>query len=242
MQVAATTMSEAEWSDGIGKEFVVGDIMWPLANILWRIYAEVYHSHFRPDMNADMKVLQRKLHTQATELQKTFSATFPHEDKRISSRGRFIRQTDVCQSYYWRGRLGVVLLDMRGAKYWLDKAWSLCPEEAKQQRRWVQPRRNPWRVYLPEYPPTLTLEFDSSILIKLIPVNLLLGQQPSQLLLLEHRLEGFFPLLQYFRQGNVKAFRREIYVNREWFRRRSIWLLLFERGEILVWRNLFRRR
>jgi hypothetical protein len=46
--------------------------------------------------------------------------------------------------------------------------------------------------------------------------------------------------MQAFRTGNIPAWRRELDTNREWYRKRSIWLLLHERGEILVWRNLFR--
>jgi hypothetical protein len=78
---------------------------------------------------------KRKLHTQATELSKTFSVIQPSEEKRIAARGYHIPQTAVAESYYWRGRLGVVLLEIRGARSWLEKAWKMCPEEAWQQRR-----------------------------------------------------------------------------------------------------------
>lgn len=197
MQVAASSTSDTDRTEGIEREYVIGDNLWPLANILWRIYAE------------------RKFHTQATELQKTLSTLLPHEEKRLFSRSRYIRQTDVCQSYYWRGRLGVVLLDMRGAKYWLDKAWGVCPDGAWQQRR--------------------------AVLIRLIPVNLLLGRLPSLSLIQQYNLSQFVPLIQAFRSGNVPCWRRELEINREWYRRRSTWLILFERGEILVLRNLLRQ-
>jgi NhaP-type Na+/H+ or K+/H+ antiporter len=88
----------------------------------------------------------------------------------------------------------------------------------------------------------LMMDGNRSILIKLIPVNLLLGVLPSQQTLNKYELYQFIPLLQAFKAGNIVAWRRELEVNREWYRRRSIWLLLFERGEILVWRNLFRNR
>jgi hypothetical protein len=39
----------------------------------------------------------------------------------------------------------------------------------------------------------------------------------------------------------VAAWRKELETNNEWYRSRQIWLILYERGEILVWRNLFRR-
>lgn len=53
--------------------------------------------------------------------------------------------------------------------------------------------------------------------------------------------EPFAPLIDAFRTGNVAAWRQLLDTHREWLRARSIWLLLFERGEILVWRNMFRK-
>lgn len=53
-------------------------------------------------------------------------------------------------------------------------------------------------------------------------------------------LPVFAPLVQAFRDGDVVRWRALIAEHREWLRARHIWLVLFERGEILVWRNLFR--
>ncbi|EIW72458.1 hypothetical protein TREMEDRAFT_25778 [Tremella mesenterica DSM 1558] len=195
-QVSSTSLSDSEWVGCMGRDVLVGDIMWGLANVLWRIYAA------------------RKLHTQAADLVRTFAALQPAEEKRIHARPQRIPQTDICQAHYWRGRLGVVLLDMRNGRHWLDKAWEWCPSECWQQRR--------------------------AILIRVIPVNLLLGRLPSFSLLDQYNLHEFSPLLHAFKSGNLPAWRRVLEDNREWFRRRSIWLVLFERGEILLWRNLFR--
>lgn len=79
-----------------------------------------------------------------------------------------------------------------------------------------------------------------SILIRLIPVNLLLGILPTSEALEEYNLTMFQPLLYAFSTGNVLAWRRELAKQTEWLRARSIWLILFERAETLVWRNLFR--
>ncbi|WVQ97325.1 hypothetical protein IAU59_004436 [Kwoniella sp. CBS 9459] len=203
MQIANSNMSESEWNVAGNQQHAVGDIVWALGNVLFRIYAE------------------RKLHTQAADLSKTLSSLSPAEDKRLSSRGYFVPATEVCQSYYWRGKLGVVLLDMRGAKYWLDKAWRYCPGTDIHGRECWDQRR--------------------SILIRLIPVNLLLGHLPSQAVLRQYDLPEYVPLIHAFRMGNVPAWRKILEQRREWFRRRSVWLILYERGEILVWRNLFRR-
>lgn len=40
-QVASSTAASNEWEDIVGREHVVGDVIWPLSNILWRIYAGV---------------------------------------------------------------------------------------------------------------------------------------------------------------------------------------------------------
>ncbi|EAL21817.1 hypothetical protein CNBC5190 [Cryptococcus deneoformans B-3501A] len=195
MQIASVPMSELEWNNAREQQHAVGDIIWPLANELFRIYA------------------QRKLHTQSTELQKSLHNLIPPEDERLTSRQNSIRVTDVCQSYYWRGKLGVVLLDMRGAVFWLQKAWATCPQDTS---GWKQRRR-----------------------VK--TVNLLLGRLPCPKTLETYDLPQFRPLIDSFRTGNIPLWRRVLEEHREWFRRRSIWLVLYERGEILLWRNLFRQ-
>ncbi|KAK4686265.1 hypothetical protein P7C73_g3867, partial [Tremellales sp. Uapishka_1] len=194
--ISRSDQTETEWSELAAKDHIVGDNVWILSNILFRIYAE------------------RKLHTQATELVKHLESMSPREEKRIASRPRPVRPTDLCQSYYWRGRLGVILLNMNGAKYWLDKSWRLLPSTARQQRR--------------------------AILIRLLPVNLLLGFMPAPALLKTFELELFIPLCHAYVTGNIVQWRAYLFSEREWFRKRGIWLLLFERGEILVWRNLLR--
>jgi hypothetical protein len=120
---------------------------------------------------------------------------------------------------------------MRGAKFWLDKAWGWCPEDSWQQRRYVLIQTQATR--LTEY---------SAILIRLIPVNLLLGLLPDPAMLRAYSLTHFEPLIHHYKTGNVAGWRRELDGKREWYRRRGIWLILYERGEILVWRNLLRRR
>lgn len=112
-------MNAAEWNSELNRNDSVGDIVWELGNILWRQYA------------------QRRLHQQATELAKTFGALQPSESTRLEGRGFMLAQSTLAQSYYWRGRLGVVLLDFRQSRDWLERAWKACPEDGWQQRRWV---------------------------------------------------------------------------------------------------------
>lgn len=81
-----------------------------------------------------------------------------------------------------------------------------------------------------------------AILIRLIPAALLCGSLPSQGLLQHYDLQAAYgPLIAAFRDGDVARWRQLVAQQREWLRARNVWLLLFERGEILVWRNLFRQ-
>lgn len=82
---------------------------------------------------------------------------------------------------------------------------------------------------------------DRSILVRLVPVQLLLGKLPLPGVLETYGLaEAYAPFITAFRNGDVAGWRRLLAERREWLRARNVWLLWFERGEILVWRNLFR--
>lgn len=117
VQVASASLQGSEWHNAASAPYAVADALWPLANLLWRIYAA------------------RRLHTQAAELAKTFRNLTPSEEVRLEARGGGMSAGTLAETYYWRGRLGVVLLDFRWAKGWLEKAWGLCPEDAWSQRR-----------------------------------------------------------------------------------------------------------
>ncbi|WWC66245.1 uncharacterized protein I206_100146 [Kwoniella pini CBS 10737] len=199
LQISNTTTSESDWNANSNQQYLVGDIIWDLSIILFRIYAE------------------RKLHSQSAELSRTLESLSPHENKRLTARGQNITSTTICQSYYWRGRIRLVLLDFRQAKYWLDKAWGMVP---KDQQGWKQRR---------------------SIIIRLIAVKILLGRIPNENTLSEYNLPEFLPLIHAYKTGNIPLWRKTLDNNRDWFRKRSIWLILYERGEILLWRNLFRQ-
>lgn len=118
-QITSAPLTEADWFDVQNRTYAVGDIIWPLANILWRIYA------------------QRRLHSQAAELLRSLENLKPHENKRLTARAEFVLPADLCQTYYWRGRILLVLLSYRPACDYLEKAFATCPETAWKQRRWV---------------------------------------------------------------------------------------------------------
>lgn len=86
-------------------------------------------------------------------------------------------------------------------------------------------------------------DHDRAILSLQIPVKLLLGRLTSRAVLDAYDLQIYIPLLHAFRTGNLSRWRQllEVPRTRDWLRRRNVWVMLYERGEILVWRNLFRR-
>lgn len=81
-----------------------------------------------------------------------------------------------------------------------------------------------------------------AILVLLIPCNILNGRFPSPDLLKIFNLEQYFlPLIHAIKTGNRTLWVSTIEEHSEWYRSRGIWLILRERGEVLVMRTLFRR-
>ena len=128
------------------------------------------------------------------------------------------------------------MLDFRRGKRWLEMAWDRCP--GAQQRRYVLRPSTPDGS---ERPSRWKVTDRRAILVRLLACAVLCGQMPRAGVLEEFGLvEAYGPLLSAFRAGDVARWRRLLAERREWLRARNVWLLLFERGEILVWRNLFR--
>ena len=130
-------MARTAEADG---DSVAGDCIWPLANMLWRIYAEVrpfpllrlaLWSSAREARNKQALTRQRNLHNQANELRRTFNSLKPSEPERLEQRKEIIRAHDVAESWYWRGRLSCVLLDFRTADEELQQAYQASMEEVE---------------------------------------------------------------------------------------------------------------
>lgn len=86
-------------------------------------------------MSSDDLIRQRKLHAQSVAQIRAIDKMNPPEEERLHKRGGYISQSDLSESYYWRGKIGVVLLDFRNAKRYLDQALDICPEDAYNQKR-----------------------------------------------------------------------------------------------------------
>lgn len=117
IQVSSASLQGPEWRSTAEADYNVTDALWPLANLLWRVYAG------------------RRLHQQATELAKTIRNLTPSEDIRLAARGRLVSAGTLAESYYWRGRQWIVVLEFKNARYWLEKAWGMAPEDGWSQRR-----------------------------------------------------------------------------------------------------------
>lgn len=80
------------------------------------------------------------------------------------------------------------------------------------------------------------------ILVPLVASYLILGRYATPALLTRYCLrEQYEALLHFHRQGNGAGVMHELEMHREWFRKRGLYMLLREKVQLGVWRNLFRR-
>jgi hypothetical protein len=80
-----------------------------------------------------------------------------------------------------------------------------------------------------------------AIFIRLLTCQILLGHFPATILLDHFNLHAQFgPLLEAIKWGDRAQYYRHFNKWSEWFRKRGLWLVLREKGEVLVWRSLFR--
>ena len=87
----------------------------------------------------------------------------------------------------------------------------------------------------------LLIRLIRAIFIRLLTCQILLGHFPSPLLLDHFNLHAQFgPLLQAIKWGDRALYYQHFNRWSEWFRQRGLWLVLREKGEVLVWRSLFR--
>lgn len=80
-----------------------------------------------------------------------------------------------------------------------------------------------------------------AIFIRLLTCQILLGYFPAPILLNHFNLHAQFgPLLQAIKWGDRAQYYQHFNKWSQWFRQRGLWLVLREKGEVLVWRSLFR--
>ncbi|KAI5449722.1 hypothetical protein NCC49_004087 [Naganishia albida] len=117
--------------------------------------------------------------------------------------------------WYWTGKLSLAKGDVRRARDGLKEAFDMCPVNAERNLR--------------------------AIFIRLLTCQILLGSFPAPHLLTHFNLAAQFgPLITAIRTGDRALYYRCFEQWGGWYRKRGLWLVLREKGEVLVWRSLFR--
>lgn len=111
----------------------------------------------------------------------------------------------------------------------------MCPVMAAKNLKYVSPE-----LLLPNCS-TESFSSNRAIFIRLLTCQILLGHFPTPMLLDHFNLRAQFgPLLQAIKWGDRALYYQHFNRWSEWFRQRGLWLVLREKGEVLVWRSLFR--
>jgi len=129
--IASSPIAPEKWPEVSRQQYILSDNIWAIADVLWRLYRSV-RSSSRSELTTHH---QRLLTSQSERLDRNILALSPSEDERMRTRAHVLDVKDICEAYYWRGKLQVKLLNFRIAKGWLDKAWDTCPAQAYNQRR-----------------------------------------------------------------------------------------------------------
>ncbi|KAI8325080.1 hypothetical protein GQ54DRAFT_295717 [Martensiomyces pterosporus] len=128
----------------------------------------------------------------------------------------FFTNRDVMAYRYWVGRYFLVCYRVEAARKELDYAFNACPAFHRHNKR--------------------------AILRHLIVANMIRGRLPAQGLLEKYEMEPVYAeLVRHFRIGNIAGFQAALVANMEFFRSQGNFLILLERTEILMYRNVLKQ-
>lgn len=118
--------------------------------------------------------------------------------------------------HYYLGQIRLLQHRVSAAREHLQWAWDHChTAHAANQRR---------------------------ILSLLVPANMILGRYATPAVLRAHHLDSHYgAILHALRQGHASQVYAELERHRRWLRARGLYLLLREKLELTLWRNLFQR-
>ncbi|KAJ1949160.1 hypothetical protein FBU59_001265 [Linderina macrospora] len=117
---------------------------------------------------------------------------------------------------YWIGRYYLVCYRFEAAHRELEYAFNACPAYHEHNKH--------------------------AILRHLVVANMIRGRLPTHYLLTKYDVEPVYGfLIHHFRQGNVAAFQTILMDNMEFFRSQGTFLILYERTEILMYRNVLKK-
>ncbi|KAJ1782943.1 hypothetical protein LPJ59_006695 [Coemansia sp. RSA 2399] len=125
-------------------------------------------------------------------------------------------QRDRIGYSYWLGRYHLVCYSVDRARVYLEYAFNSCPAWHYHNKR--------------------------AILRHLIVANMIRGRLPNRRLIEKYQLEPVYLHLAYnFSKGNLAGFQYALTANIDFFRSQGNYLLLLERTEILIYRNVLAR-
>ncbi|KAJ2780417.1 hypothetical protein GGI15_003554 [Coemansia interrupta] len=137
------------------------------------------------------------------------------EVRSLSSSGVF-SQRDMVSYNYWLGRYYLTCYYIDKARTHLEYAFSNCPAWYYHNKR--------------------------AILRHLFVANLIRGLLPTEQLLEQYEMEPVYgQLILHFSKGNIAGFQQTLVDNVDFFRSQGNYLILMERTEIQMYRNLLRR-
>lgn len=137
------------------------------------------------------------------------------EAKALWKQPIFSKRDRVSYSY-WLGRYHLVCYYVDQARIQLEYAFNTCPE---------------WHFHNKQ-----------TILRHLLVANMIRGRLPSQRLLQKYEMEPvYLELTLHFKKGNLAGFQQTLQDNMGFFRSQGNYLILLERTEILIYRNVLQR-
>ncbi|ORX70823.1 hypothetical protein DL89DRAFT_266943 [Linderina pennispora] len=129
---------------------------------------------------------------------------------------RWFSLRDQMTYRYWAGRYYLVCYRFEAARRELEYAFNACPAYHVHNKH--------------------------AILRHLVVANMVRGRLPTQYLLSKYNVEPVFGILvHHFRQGNIAAFQTALIDNMEFFRSQGTFLILYERTEVLMYRNVLKK-
>jgi hypothetical protein len=124
------------------------------------------------------------------------------------------KKRDTVTYYYYTGRLSMFEDQYKKAEEALDFALVHCPSKCPRNKQ-------------------LVLQY-------LVPLKMLLGKLPTELLLTKYNLDEYKSLAKAVREGNLKLFEEEVHRYQHLFVQRGVYLIV-EKLKIITYRNFFKR-
>ena len=126
-------------------------------------------------------------------------------------------KSDQVVFYFYAGRLKLYFHEFESAEAFLNLAFTHCLSS--------------------EY------RIKKNILSYLVPARIVRGWIPQSRLLQKYHLDGIFTeLVDAFQAGDYETYHNIVDANRKWFMKRNLYLIMKQRPQLLMLRNVFLKR